>query len=155
VLKDGVLQQCDAPSTLYHAPLNLFVAGFIGSPAMNMIEVGDARPATLGEATLELSEEAQAAFKAGGRATVGFRPEAMTIGDGPLKARVRTAEDLGSEVFVHVAIDHMGNALPLTARMAPPFDGNPGDEVGVQLTGTVHLFGADGLRVASGPATLR
>ena len=48
VLKDGVLQQCDAPGTLYHEPVNLFVAGFIGSPAMNLVDVGDGRPLTLG-----------------------------------------------------------------------------------------------------------
>src|SRR6187200_1084397 len=54
VLKDGVLQQCDAPSTLYHKPDNLFVAGFIGSPAMNLLEVGDERPLRIGDAELEL-----------------------------------------------------------------------------------------------------
>src|SRR5919201_5611517 len=48
VLKDGVLQQCDTPRTLYHAPINLFVAGFIGSPAMNLVEVGDERPLWVG-----------------------------------------------------------------------------------------------------------
>src|SRR4029453_15438959 len=42
VLKDGVLQQCDAPSTLYHEPVNLFVAGFIGSPGLTLREVGGA-----------------------------------------------------------------------------------------------------------------
>src|SRR4051812_21351896 len=52
VLKDGVLQQCDAPGTLYHAPLNLFVAGFIGSPAMNLVDVGSERPLSLGSSTL-------------------------------------------------------------------------------------------------------
>src|SRR6266496_5432952 len=41
VLKDGVLQQCDTPGTLYHEPDNLFVAGFIGSPAMNLVAVGE------------------------------------------------------------------------------------------------------------------
>ena len=54
VLKDGVLQQCEAPRTLYHEPVNLFVAGFIGSPAMNLVEVGEERPLRIGEAELEL-----------------------------------------------------------------------------------------------------
>src|SRR6476646_10103716 len=52
VLKDGVLQQCDAPGTLYHEPSNVFVAGFIGSPAMNLIHVGEERPVKLGGAKL-------------------------------------------------------------------------------------------------------
>src|SRR6185503_17135941 len=44
VLRDGVLQQCDAPATLYHAPRNVFVAGFIGSPAMNLVSLNGERP---------------------------------------------------------------------------------------------------------------
>ena len=48
VLKDGVLQQCDTPHTLYHAPVNLFVAGFIGSPAMNLVAVRRRAPIGLG-----------------------------------------------------------------------------------------------------------
>src|SRR3954467_8658787 len=55
VLKDGVLQQCDAPGTLYHEPDNLFVAGFIGSPAMNLVALGEERPPQLGEATVALA----------------------------------------------------------------------------------------------------
>ena len=49
VLRDGILQQCDAPSTLYHEPVNLFVAGFIGSPAMNLVDVDEGRPPRIGE----------------------------------------------------------------------------------------------------------
>jgi multiple sugar transport system ATP-binding protein len=156
VLKDGVLQQCDAPSTLYHNPVNLFVAGFIGSPAMNLVEVGDARPPRIGEAELALDAAADAARVNGaGSITVGFRPEALHVGDGPLPARIRTVEDLGSEMFVHVAIEHRGERVPLIAKTSPPFDGGPGDRVGLQITGTAHLFGEDRLRIASPAATLR
>ena len=86
VLKDGVLQQCDAPSTLYHEPVNLFVAGFIGSPAMNLVDVGEERPLRLGEAELELDAAAARRPSRTPRAsiTVGFRPEALQVGDGPL-----------------------------------------------------------------------
>src|ERR687887_497501 len=63
VLKDGVLQQADAPATLYHEPANLFVAGFIGSPAMNLVRVGDTTPLTIGNATLD--------FQGAGAAAVG------------------------------------------------------------------------------------
>src|SRR5215212_649736 len=97
VLKDGVLQQCDAPGTLYHEPQNLFVAGFIGSPAMNLVDVGDASPLKIGEASLTFQGPgASAVGNGGGNVTVGFRPEAVQIGDGPLSARIRTVEDLGS-----------------------------------------------------------
>jgi multiple sugar transport system ATP-binding protein len=156
VLKDGVLQQCDTPQTLYHEPLNLFVAGFIGSPAMNLLEVGEERPLRLGEATLALAPPGEAALAdAPGPITVGFRPEALQVGDGPLRAQIRTVEDLGSEVFVHVYLDDRGQTLPLVSKMFPPFDGQPGDSIGLQITGATHLFAADGSRVVSTTATLR
>jgi multiple sugar transport system ATP-binding protein len=156
VLKDGVLQQCEAPSTLYHEPVNLFVAGFIGSPAMNLVDVGDARPLKIGDAELELGAAADAALAEGaGKITVGFRPEALRVGDGPLAARIRNVEDLGSEMFVHVAVEHQGESVPFIAKMAPPFEGGHGDQVGLQIAGTTHLFGEDGQRIASPRATLR
>jgi multiple sugar transport system ATP-binding protein len=152
VLRDGILQQCEAPSTLYHEPVNLFVAGFIGSPAMNLIDVGDARPPRIGDCELALDG---AMPGASGGLTVGFRPEALRVGDGPLPARIRTVEDLGSEMFVHVAVEHEGESVPLIAKMAPPFDGAPGDRVGLQIAGKTHLFGEDGSRIASPTASLR
>jgi multiple sugar transport system ATP-binding protein len=157
VLRDGLLQQVDAPSTLYHEPVNLFVAGFIGSPAMNLVEVGNGRPPRIGESelALDLREDAAARVNGAGGLTVGFRPEALRVGDGPLPARVRTVEDLGSELFVHVAVEHQGESVPLIAKTSPPFEGAPGDRVGLQITGKTHLFGEDGSRIASPAATLR
>src|SRR3954470_2734667 len=110
VLKDGVLQQVDAPGTLYHEPSNLFVAGFIGSPAMNLVAVGEGRPLRIGEAEFEFNAATDAALAdATGKITVGFRPEALRVGDGPLRAQIRTVEDLGPEVFVHLAVEHQGD----------------------------------------------
>jgi multiple sugar transport system ATP-binding protein len=157
VLKDGVLQQCDAPGTLYHEPVNLFVAGFIGSPAMNLVASGNGRASLeLGGRTLALDASTEAAVAdAAGTITVGFRPEALKVGDGPLSGKIRTVEDLGSEVFVHVTIDHEGESVSLVSKMTPPFDGRPGDPIGLQITGTTHLFAGDGSRVASAIASLR
>jgi multiple sugar transport system ATP-binding protein len=155
VLKGGVLQQCDAPSTLYHEPDNLFVAGFIGSPAMNLVAVGDGRPLRLGGSVLALGAPGDAAVAhATGNITVGFRPEALRVGDGPLQAQIRTVEDLGSEVFVHLLVEHQGEKVPLTSKMPPPFHGELGDNVGLQITGTTHVFAGDGSRVASTTASL-
>jgi multiple sugar transport system ATP-binding protein len=155
VLRDGVLQQCDTPRTLYHEPDNLFVAGFIGSPAMNLVAMGDGRPLTLGGAALALGEAGEAALAdSAGAITVGFRPEALHVGDGPLPARIRTVEDLGSEVFVHAGIEHQGETVPLVCKMLPPFEGNPGENVGLQIAGTTHFFAEDGSRVSSTSATL-
>jgi multiple sugar transport system ATP-binding protein len=151
VLRDGVLQQCEPPSTLYHEPVNLFVAGFIGSPAMNLVDVGDGRPARIGESELALDAALPTDT---GRITVGFRPESLRVGDGPLPARIRTVEDLGSEMFVHLAVEHHGETVPLIAKVSPPFEGAAGDQVGLQIAGTTHVFGEDGSRIASPTATL-
>ncbi|HEX4717561.1 MAG TPA: ATP-binding cassette domain-containing protein [Thermoleophilaceae bacterium] len=156
VLKDGLLQQVDTPGTLYHEPSNLFVAGFIGSPAMNLVPVGDARPLNIGGATVDVGGATGDALANGaGEVTVGFRPEALRVGDGPLRAQIRTVEDLGPEVFVHVTIDHQGQSVPLVAKMAPPFQGELGDNVTLQISGTTHFFNGDGSRIASTRATLR
>jgi multiple sugar transport system ATP-binding protein len=156
VLKDGVLQQVDAPGTLYHEPSNLFVAGFIGSPAMNLVPVGEERPLRIGGAQLEFDAPADALIAdAAGDIRVGFRPEALRVGDGPLRAHIRTVEDLGPEVFVHVAIEHHGESVPLVSKMPPPFQGELGDSVGLEITGTTHLFAGDGSRITSTTATLR
>src|ERR1700758_4152536 len=103
VLRDGDLQQVDAPSKLYHEPANLFVAGFIGSPAVNMLPVSVDHVVKIAGAEIRIAE----GLGDGQRGTVGFRPENVTIGaDGPIPARIRVIEDLGSEVFVHLVIDH-------------------------------------------------
>jgi multiple sugar transport system ATP-binding protein len=155
VLRDGLLQQCDAPRTLYHEPTNLFVAGFIGSPAMNLVPVGAERPLRIGDAAVELGPDGEAALaEHPGEVTVGFRPEALEVGDGPLRAQIRTVEDLGSEVFVHLAAPHQGESRALVSKMFPPFDAQPGDNVGLQITGTTHLFAEQGSRIASTAATL-
>jgi multiple sugar transport system ATP-binding protein len=155
VLRDGVLQQVDAPSTLYHEPVNLFVAGFIGSPAMNLVDVGDGRPLRIGDSALSLDGSGGAAFgNDSSSVTVGFRPEALRVGEGPLRGEIRVVEDLGSESFVHVAVDHRGERLPLVSRMSPPFEGRTGDRVTLQITGTTHLFDGDGSRTGSATATL-
>jgi len=156
VLKDGVLQQVDAPGTLYHEPANLFVAGFIGSPAMNLVGVGEERPLRLADAEFVFDGPAQTALSNGvGDITVGFRPEALRVGNGPLKASIRTVEDLGPEVYVHVAVEHHGESVPLVAKMPPPFSGELGDSVGLELVGTTHVFAGDGSRITSTRATLR
>src|SRR5256885_7454903 len=135
VLRDGDLQQCDSPSKLYHAPANLFVAGFIGSPAMNMLPVASTGPLEIGGTTIGVSDDL-----GGERATIGFRPEAVIVGDGPIPARIRIVEDLGSELFVHLLIDHDGEERRIVAKVDAPFAGSSGANVRISLRGTLHLF---------------
>jgi multiple sugar transport system ATP-binding protein len=138
VLRDGELQQCDAPSTLYHQPTNLFVAGFIGSPAMNTLPVTVDGAVKIGGAEIRIGE-----VLGGERTTIGFRPETVVIGDsGLIPAHIRLVEDLGSEVFVHLVIDHEGEERRIVAKVDPPFAGDPGQNVRLTLRGAVHLFDA-------------
>ena len=102
VLKDGVLQQVDTPLNLYDKPANLFVAGFIGSPAMNLLRAHSADGhAKLGD--LEVPIDRSAASKAHGDITVGVRPESWRLvaeGEG-IPVKVTVVEELGADGFVY------------------------------------------------------
>ena len=107
VLRGGLLQQVDRPQVLYDRPANLFVAGFIGSPAMNFVEatVGAGR-VTFGPHALRVAHPALDAY-AGRRVALGIRPEDIADGgDGdPLDVVVDIREDMGAEVYLHFAVD--------------------------------------------------
>jgi multiple sugar transport system ATP-binding protein len=118
VMRSGVLQQCDNPQVLYNRPDNLFVAAFIGSPAMNLYEatVGDGgRSVRLGSQLIELPEPVIVAHSAlgafaGRNIVLGLRPEHLPVaGDGragpALVADVDLVEALGAELIVHFTID--------------------------------------------------
>jgi len=118
VLRNGALQQCDVPQVLYDRPKNIFVAGFIGSPAMNLLEgvlSSDVDQVSLGSQKISLSSSTLASRpglrKYAGRAlVVGVRPEdlpaasprhtgSVLIGD------VHLVEALGAEILVHFHLD--------------------------------------------------
>jgi multiple sugar transport system ATP-binding protein len=144
VLRDGVLQQCDTPGKLYHEPANLFVAGFIGSPAMNIVPSSGFGPLRIAGAEIGAVGDLAA-----NRAMIGFRPEALSVGTGPIRARIRTVEDLGPEVFVHLLVDHEGVERRLVAKVPSPFAGATDDDVSLSLDGSVHVFEDDGTRIAT------
>jgi multiple sugar transport system ATP-binding protein len=112
VMRDGVLQQVDGPERIYDEPTNLFVASFVGSPAMNLLEGevrrgGDGVVCRLGDT--DVDAPATLAPHAGGRVAVGIRPEHVRHAFGsPDGARIRglvlLVEPLGSEVLVHVEV---------------------------------------------------
>src|SRR3954454_5458233 len=95
VLRDARLQQCDTPRVLFDRPVNIFVAGFVGSPSMNLCRVplGEDGAAAFGSLGLELPGE-----RANGRreAIVGVRPEAAKLAGIPFDAGVEFVEELGS-----------------------------------------------------------
>jgi multiple sugar transport system ATP-binding protein len=118
VMRDGLLQQVDTPQRLYDAPANLFVASFVGSPAMNLMEAAVERDGTrvllrVGETELELppdlvAERPEVAQYAGRRVALGIRPEDVREASGwdgaRLRGRILLVESLGSEQLVHIEI---------------------------------------------------
>ncbi|MDR7303543.1 ABC transporter ATP-binding protein [Haloactinomyces albus] len=104
VLDGGLLQQVDTPLGLYENPANLFVAGFIGSPAMNLLRAEpDEHGARLGENVVSLPRDT-VALSEGHPLTVGIRPEAWRLvgaEEGGLPVEVTLVEELGVDAFVH------------------------------------------------------
>jgi multiple sugar transport system ATP-binding protein len=106
VLKDGVLQQADTPINLYDRPANVFVAGFIGSPAMNILELPlTADGADLAGYTMRLPRATMEALRRDGASsvTVGFRPESVELvgeADG-FPMEVDVVEELGSDAYAY------------------------------------------------------
>jgi multiple sugar transport system ATP-binding protein len=117
VLLDGVLQQVDGPRALYDKPANAFVAGFIGSPAMNIrtVRVTD-QGADFGGLLIPLDREQISAARADGgdgKVTVGFRPEHCELvgpSDGGFPIVVELVEELGSDAYVHGSAKLNGDA---------------------------------------------
>jgi multiple sugar transport system ATP-binding protein len=118
VMRAGVLQQCDKPNDLYSKPRNLFVAAFIGSPAMNLFEAklsDDGTSLALGSQSISLSDTVQRrpglARYRGKSVVIGIRAEDLPIAEGALQSgpvlygHVEAVEALGSELLVHFSID--------------------------------------------------
>ena len=105
VLKDGILQQVASPAEMFSRPANAFVAGFIGSPAMNLGTWRiDGNDAVFGDARFTLPADVLAAARADGSLTVGLRPEALEMtgaGEGGIPVKVTFVESLGSDAYVY------------------------------------------------------
>jgi multiple sugar transport system ATP-binding protein len=157
VLLDGVLQQVDSPRELYDHPGNAFVAGFMGSPAMNIrtVKLTDAG-ADFGGLVVPLTREQLTAARADGTntVTIGFRPEHTEIvgaGEGGIPVVVELVEELGSDAYVHghAKLDGSTSTEPLVIRAAGGVVPRIGDTVYVRpRQGAQHLFHATtGLRL--------
>jgi len=156
VMKDGVLQQVDTPLGLYERPVNSFVAGFIGSPAMNMgtfpVADGGVR---VGDNVIPLSRETLSAVPAGGRVIVGFRPESVDLTKeavpGAFPMIVRLVEELGSDAFVYGTLAEADGANQVTlnseqviARVEPHDPPRKGQTVWLRIRpGAEHVFSAE------------
>ncbi|ASR36780.1 sugar ABC transporter ATP-binding protein [Prauserella marina] len=147
VLKDGVLQQCDTPRTLYDTPGNVFVAGFIGSPAMNLTTVPlTAEGAKLDGLTVPIARDVLAGADASLReVTVGIRPEGLRPadpGEPALELKVELVEVLGSDAYVYGQVDVGGNLERFIVRTEVHNTPSFGDTIRVTLrdAGAAHTF---------------
>ena len=143
VLKDGVLQQVGTPRDLYETPTNVFVAGFIGSPAMNLFPAdlteGGVR---FGTAVAQLDRDVLQAAS-GGKVTVGVRPEDLTVagsGEG-LQVEVDVVEELGADGYLYGHTEVDGQRVDIVARV----DGRSHPEAGERIVITpaaqhLHAF---------------
>jgi len=138
VLKDGLLMQVGTPRELYDTPDNVFVAGFIGSPAMNLLEL----PVTdggvkFGDTVFPI--ERSVLSGTGDRVTLGVRPEDLDISEHGLPVQVDVVEELGADAYIY------GRAADTDLQIIARTDGRRPPEKGstIQFTpkqGHVHLF---------------
>jgi len=154
VMKDGVAQQVDSPVNLYNKPKNLFVAGFIGSPQMNLVEVtvekrGSDVVLMFGEFPIKLPEAKAKALESGGyigkTVIMGIRPEDLkdeevVINSSPdslIKCEVEVTELLGAEVYLYL----MCAGQQMTARVNPRSTAKTGDMIQMAVdVQRVHVF---------------
>lgn len=157
VMKDGIVQQCDTPQIVYSRPANMFVAGFIGSPAMNFLrgeiaeEAGKLYFRAPGFSIL-LPEGRYATLKSEGAVgkemVLGVRPEDVhneemmlsTYPEAVVDAKVEVTEHMGSEVYLHVS----AGSQSMIARVNSRFHFHPGEPVKLAIDlNKIHLFHAD------------
>jgi multiple sugar transport system ATP-binding protein len=150
VMRDGRVQQAGTPLAVYGRPVNKFVAGFIGAPAMNFLDVtirqeGGTLVAQSPAVKLAASEPSSRALEAwqGRRVIMGVRPEHLALGsDGVLSrsfaAKVEVVEQLGSEILLETRV---GEARVTVARVPPEAQIAAGDQVRLSVQpGRLHFF---------------
>ncbi|QAY58752.1 sn-glycerol-3-phosphate ABC transporter ATP-binding protein UgpC [Microbacterium protaetiae] len=144
VLKDGVLQQVGSPRDLYEQPNNVFVAGFIGSPAMNLFTVDVVEGGVQFGNQLVPVEASTLSKVTGKQVTVGIRPEDITVnsaGGQGLSVAVDLVEELGADGYLYGHSEIEGKRNDLVARVDGRQHPNAGETVVLSpIAGRVHVF---------------
>ena len=148
VMKDGILQQVDAPLALYDAPTNLFVAGFIGSPAMNLMsgQIVDGG-VQVGDYVVPVARDVLAKATGEKTLTIGIRPENFVVADKGIAVDVSVVEELGADGYIYGTLsgldaDAQLTAQQIVARMSgrtPPHRGTT-IRLNALDPSTVHVF---------------
>jgi ABC-type sugar transport system ATPase subunit len=159
VLRDGLIEQTGSPNDLYNYPANRFVAGFIGSPAMNFLvgSVVESRPdktivRLTGGTTIQVNA-GSGELSPDSPVTLGIRPEHLaTGGDHNLvEAEVKLVEPLGSHSYVYLETPDADE--PLIFRGSGDFRGTKGDRLTVCISADhCHLFGKEGKGLRQKPS---
>lgn len=150
VMRDGVLQQVDSPLALYDTPKNLFVAGFIGSPAMNLME-GDVVDGgvKLGDYVVPVSRDVLAKVPNETKLTLGIRPEAFTLASEGIGLDVAVVEELGADAYLYGSLVGSGKqasiedgeAHQVVARISSRRPPQRGEQVRLGVDpASVHVF---------------
>jgi ABC-type sugar transport system ATPase subunit len=148
LLHQGKIQQVGTPRELYNTPANLFVATFIGSPTMNVIEgtleaTGERAVFRSRGVKLDLDASGPLRDYAGAAVTLGIRPEALSPGREDLRARLEVVEHVGSETILYLN----ATAARLVAKAPPDWEGRVEDDIPLAVNRRgVHLF-AQGKRI--------
>jgi multiple sugar transport system ATP-binding protein len=148
VLKDGILQQCDTPRRMYEKPANVFVAGFIGSPAMNLIEapIVDGGVAFDGAiVAVDRDSLSQASSRGETTLTLGVRPESFDRSpDGTgIAVTVNVVEELGADAFAYGSAKVEGRDVDVIVRVDPRQTPQKGETLHyVPKAGETHVFSA-------------
>ena len=159
VLRDGLIEQTGSPDELYTYPANLFVAGFIGSPAMNFL-AGSVVDSRKDHTIVRLASETMIQVNTGSEelspnspVTLGIRPEHLTSGGehNLVETTVTLVEPLGSHSYVYLEMPDADE--PLILREAGDFRGKKGDRLTVSIPADhCHLFGEDGKGLRQKPS---
>ncbi|MGD0167453.1 MAG: sn-glycerol-3-phosphate ABC transporter ATP-binding protein UgpC [Gaiellaceae bacterium] len=156
VMRDGVLQQCDTPHALYEDPVNAFVAGFIGSPSMNLLEgTIEKNGVRVGSAVIPVAGGVPKAV--GEAVTVGLRPESLglTDSDTGISVIVNIVEELGAEAFLHAQLANEADPMKvennIVARVDPGAAPAKGELIHLSVREGSMLFydAASGERIRS------
>ena len=148
VLKDGELQQVDSPLALYDTPCNLFVAGFIGSPSMNLMsgQIVDGG-VQIGDYVVPVAREVLAKASGEKTLTIGIRPENFVVADSGIAVDVSVVEELGADGYIYGTMagldaDAQLTAQQIVARMSGRTPPHRGSTIRINALDpkTVHVF---------------
>jgi multiple sugar transport system ATP-binding protein len=136
VMHDARLQQFDAPRVLYERPVNTFVAGFIGSPAMNLVTMPVSNGSvSLGGVSIPVPGNPRSSV------VVGVRPESLELAVDGIPAHVEVVEEIGADAFVFCAAEVAGEEVKLVARAGTKNAPARGEHVFLRpLAEDAHLF---------------